>query len=372
MKLSSFLACCFSPKALSCTELNQSQREAQFQTQAQSIPTSEARTYATGREQRTSLMEIQLRNSLNKAKQENAHGIPTLAAMLSWGQKTFDKLCEQEDFVADMKSVRKKSEKSKQSPATFKKIANQCQDQAYDLYTKEIGREPVLLEESEQEALLRELQEIENDKVKLHAQHPIFNGINPVQALEIKREMALKFNFYIYPRGEIASTKRKIESRISLSVKPNHVVKVAKKLADEFGGEFDNILHRYKVMAPHEHGQRADNIVIYLRQTKPERAKQFAEHLYASMPPDVWEQQSPLGMHAFFPGIAYGESPSGTNSSLGRNRAEVIAKAILEHMTDQVPLDDAIKKALESHKYSLKNPAFVERPRLEKILERLS
>ena len=380
MRLPSFLTCCFSPKTPSCTELNQRQRDAQFQTQGPSTPISEVRTRTTGREQRTPFMEIQLRNSLNKAKQENAHGIPPLAAMLSWGQKTFDELCKQKDFATYRGIASARPEKFKQSPATLKKIYNQCQEQAYDLYTREIGGEPVLLGENEQEALLHELRKIENDKVYLKAQEPQEikdnefpdNKFTLTEALKIDPKIERELNFYIHPRTiSKGSSKDGIESRISLSVKPNHVIKVAKKLADELGGKFNDILFCYKVMAAKEHGQRPDNIVIYLRQTNAKRAKQFAEHLNHSIPTDAWEQQSPLGMHAFFPGIAYGECPPKTNTSFGRNRAEVIAKAILKHMTDQTPLDDAVKETLKSHQCSLENPAFVERPGLEGILRKL-
>ena len=375
MRLPSFLTCCFSPKTPSCTELNQSQREAQFQTQDPSTPIPETRTHATGREQRTSFMEIRLRNSLNQAKQENTHGMPPLAAMLSWGKKTFDELCKQGDFATHMEAARARPEKFKQSSATLQKIYNQCQEQAYDLYTREIGREPVLLGENEQEALLSELRKIENDKVYLEVQEPQEfkdNKLTLTEALKIDPKIEQKLNFYIHPRIlSKGSSKDGISSRISLSVKPNHVIKVAEKLADEFGRKFNDILFCYKVMAAEGHGQRPDNIVIYLRQTNPERAKQFAKHLNDSIPADAWEQQSPPGMHAFFPGIAYGECPPKTNTSFGRNRAEVIAKAILKHMTDQTPLDDAIKEELKSHKCSLENPAFIDRPGLEAILIKL-
>lgn len=319
-------------------------------------------------------MEIQLRGSLDKAKQakQNAHGIPPFAAMLFWGQKIFNDLCKRDDFALFLQYAWKDPEGFKKTRDVHQIIYDGCMVEAYNFYCREIGREPVVLGENEQEAFLRELQEIENDKVYLKAQAAKDAILNPIHALERDRTMALESHFYILPRdNRNAEPEDGIMSRISLSVKPSQVVNVAKLLADEMGGKFNDLFSEIKVLAANEHGRSPDNIVIYLDKTDPIYAKQFSEHLYASIPTHAWEQQSPLGMHAFFPGIAYGESPPESNSSFGLSRAKIVAKAILKHLTDQTPLDDAMKEALRSNKCSLKNPAFVERPELKDILSEL-
>lgn len=381
MKTLPCITSCFHPKAPRDIELDEVQREAQFQTPIPSTSTFAAHAQETGRERRTSPMEIQLRSALDKAKQvkPNADGTPPLAAMQLLGQKTLEKLNrESNSFLGYLKRLQNNPTEFEQD-RNRKAIFQKCKSLAYDVYAREIGRTPVRLGENEQEKLFDELQKIENDKVYLKAQER-GAGFDPLRTLisksksdtESDRTKALKTNFYIVPRASIKESKDKIDSRITLSVKPDHVAEVAKKLTDEFGGKFDDIFNYCKVMAANEHGQRSDNIVIYLGKTDPKRAKQFAEHLCASMSNDAWEQQSPLGMHAFFPGIAYGEWQSGKdNDSFGSSRAHVVADAMLMHLKDKTPLDDAMKAALKSHKCSLENPAFIERRKLDKILGEL-
>jgi hypothetical protein len=314
-------------------------------------------------------------------RQAKKHGgASQLAALKLYAHKVleeFQKKSEAANLAGWLKRYSDVHRENKKAHDEINGIYESCVTVAYLIYSKEIKRDPVIWNRAGQETFLGELRQMEeeNDSVFFTSQQP--TGFTPSQLLDSKPEEAFRCAFYVHPasardeRRPLYDPVNRIQSRISLSIQPEHVSSIARKLATEFGGEFDDILSRYKILSAKEHGGTPDNIVIYLSKASPERAKQFAAHLKSTTPPQTWETYSPIGMHQFLAGIAYAESAPGASSSFGMSRARLVARAVIKHLVDKVELDAALEEALTENHYSLRNPAFVERKGLNDLLQRL-
>lgn len=323
-------------------------------------------------------IELKLRQSIGE--QENTKELSQVAALNLFTHKVLEKFREKGGTAEVERWLNRYTDthqENEQAHDEINRIYESCVTVAYISYSREITRKPVRWNSRGLEAFLNELQHIEkdNDKVFFTSQQP--TGFTPSQLLDSKPEEVFRCAFYVHPasardeRRPLYDPLNRIQSRISLSIQPEHVSSIARKLATEFGSEFDDILSRYKILSAREHGGTPDNIVIYLSKASPERAKQFAAHLKATTPPETWETYSPIGMHQFLPGIAYAESAPGASSSFGMSRARLVARAVIKHLVDKVELDAALEEALTENHYSLRNPAFVEREGLNDLLQRL-
>ncbi|HVK95052.1 MAG TPA: T3SS effector HopA1 family protein [Noviherbaspirillum sp.] len=190
-----------------------------------------------------------------------------------------------------------------------------------------------------------------------------------------------------------AADKDGIESRLSITVKPEYADLLAEVLVEFCSADREG-LHSAKVMGPIDHGARSETGILYLSQTDPEIAAVFAECIHKNLESkvrmlldksdsephqngnDSWLKQArmdisagtfytgaPPGTQPVRPGIAYSEKPPAFEKEIssGRAKSETISFAIDDHLNFQEDLESALLEHLDACGYSTINPAFAYR-----------